>query len=47
MLNNFKKNILIEKSLNKLIYNKIICNILFIINFNKQDTNFAKERKRN
>jgi len=44
ILNNFK-NILTKKSLNKLIYKKIVCNILLLIDSYKENTNYIAKKK--
>ncbi len=46
ILNNLK-NALTKKSLNKQIYKKIVCNVLLLTNFYKEDTNYIAKRKKN
>jgi len=44
ILNNLK-NTLTKKSLNKLIYKKIVRNVLLLIDFYKEDINYIAKKK--
>jgi hypothetical protein len=46
ILNNFK-NALIKKSLNKLIYEKIVCDVLSLIDSYKKNINYVAKKEKN